>query len=258
MLVECRHCERANRKGALFCAGCGTGLAQRCHQCGAAVGEDHRYCDVCGEPIPKPVRCGPSELPPGRRPGAMAALPPARALMALSPGRAQVALSPGRALMALSPAVSQPVVVAPSGPTPADPRVLHWLQQLDRAVCQRDWETYRTLLSDHFVHRDHRLGQVGSTTPDEAVVAERQTAALFGAMQPSQVVSVGPGRIAIRSGAYGSSRVMPFVNLVLFDETGLVLRSETFDSQQSYRAFALASLWDRTLAQGNECSVGSA
>ena len=46
--MDCASCNRSNRAGARFCAGCGGTLAPRCPACGAETAPDAQFCDACG------------------------------------------------------------------------------------------------------------------------------------------------------------------------------------------------------------------
>jgi hypothetical protein len=46
--MNCRHCGRAHRAGARFCAGCGKPLAPRCPACGTESEADAQFCENCG------------------------------------------------------------------------------------------------------------------------------------------------------------------------------------------------------------------
>ena len=46
--MECRNCGRGNESDALFCAGCGSKLANTCSSCGHENAPDANFCNRCG------------------------------------------------------------------------------------------------------------------------------------------------------------------------------------------------------------------
>jgi class 3 adenylate cyclase/tetratricopeptide (TPR) repeat protein len=49
--MRCGSCDRDNRMGARFCAGCGAELPAGCKQCGAGLPAEAAFCDACGSPV---------------------------------------------------------------------------------------------------------------------------------------------------------------------------------------------------------------
>src|SRR5260221_11158462 len=49
--MRCATCDKENRQGRKFCAGCGAPLALACASCGAANEADEGFCGECGAPL---------------------------------------------------------------------------------------------------------------------------------------------------------------------------------------------------------------
>jgi class 3 adenylate cyclase/type II secretory pathway predicted ATPase ExeA len=49
--VDCSNCDRTNRPGAKFCAGCATPISAPCASCGHVLAPEARFCDQCGTPV---------------------------------------------------------------------------------------------------------------------------------------------------------------------------------------------------------------
>ncbi|MCP3938905.1 MAG: zinc ribbon domain-containing protein [Actinomycetia bacterium] len=293
--LECGECTHTNRAGARFCGACGSALGVECCACNEVIGPADRFCDRCGEAVVVPASATTEMLgsidavvaiswePKASLPAALESDPGAQlvprvetALEGLGPvmqGTSELSLlfatldlfdRPAvhpKAPPALGPAI-EPVAEADESASQGgprlgpDPAVLGWVARLDGALGAGDFVRFAELLGPDFTHRDRRIGSRTVADRAEAIDAERRAALLFGTTPASQVLWAGGRRIAVRRGARGST--MSFINVVQFDEGGLVRRSETFDAHQVELAFALAESWLGEPGQGNERSPGSA
>jgi class 3 adenylate cyclase len=50
-MIRCGKCDRENRQGRRFCAGCGSALDLKCPQCGTSNESDEQYCGQCGSAL---------------------------------------------------------------------------------------------------------------------------------------------------------------------------------------------------------------
>jgi hypothetical protein len=116
---------------------------------------------------------------------------------------------------------------------------------LDEAVSSRNWDLYSSLLSPDFTHRDHRSGSGASNGDADAVESERNASALFGHLNATKIVAERAGRFVVRRGDYGptGARVMAFVSVTEFDDTGLVARTHTFDADHIDDAMSVLDEW---------------